>query len=183
MTVRQFLATRRSRRLIAKAHRAMLKAYGPSWSLNANGVVDLLTRPGTFVAVDVETLERVPGHACPRQPSAVPPLFDAYLFHAREYHNTRRAARQTSRKPRGLRVRHDSRVAFWRKRDKTCADALAVGRRFNFHERWRARADVVALLLADYVSTFGGGGVRQCDRPLQGCRRSVAGRAPVEGLP
>jgi hypothetical protein len=37
----------------------MLKAYGPSWSLNANGVVDLLTRPGTFVAVDVETLERV----------------------------------------------------------------------------------------------------------------------------
>ena len=59
MTVRQFLATRRSRRLTAKAHRAMLKAYGPSWSLNANGVVDLLTRPGTFVAVDVETLERV----------------------------------------------------------------------------------------------------------------------------
>ena len=27
-------------------------------------------------------------------------LFDASLFHAREYHNTSRAVRQTSRKPR-----------------------------------------------------------------------------------
>jgi hypothetical protein len=59
LTFRQFLAARRSRRLAEKAHRAMLKAYGGAWSLNANGVVDLLTRPGTLVAVDVETLERV----------------------------------------------------------------------------------------------------------------------------
>ena len=59
MTFRQFLAARRSRRLAAKAHRSMLKAYGGAWSLNASGVVDLLTRPGTLVAVDVETLERV----------------------------------------------------------------------------------------------------------------------------
>jgi hypothetical protein len=59
LTFRQFLATRRSRRLTAKAHRVMAKAYGEAWSLNASGVVDLLTRPGTLVAVDVETLERV----------------------------------------------------------------------------------------------------------------------------
>jgi hypothetical protein len=39
-------------------------------------------------------------NACRRQPSAVPPYLTPLWFHAREYRNTSRAVRQTSRKPR-----------------------------------------------------------------------------------
>jgi hypothetical protein len=58
-------------------------------------------------------------NACRRQPPAVPPYLTPFLFPAREYHKHEPGcASDEPQAARGLRVRHDSRVAFWRKRDK-----------------------------------------------------------------
>jgi hypothetical protein len=57
-------------------------------------------------------------NACRRQPPAVPPYLTPFLFPAREYHKHEPGcASDEPQAARGLRVRHDSRVAFWRKGD------------------------------------------------------------------
>jgi len=54
-------------------------------------------------------------------------LFDASLFHAREYHNTSQAVRQTSN-ARGLRVRHHSRASHF---GGTATRSLYRARRYS----------------------------------------------------
>jgi len=59
LTFREFLAARRSRRFAAKAHRAMLKAYGAAFERNASGIVDLLTSPAPVIVLDPAQLDEV----------------------------------------------------------------------------------------------------------------------------